>query len=183
MRSPIGRVHPLTPRVVKVVRAWFVAVTGIMACVALFFVVMGALEWNRAAASERWPTTNGIVTESRVAESTGGRRRGRSYTAKVEYAFQADGRELKGTRVSYRLQPTGHSGASERVAQYPVGASVTVHYDPADPSQSVLETGWDWWNAFPVGIGLFALGFCAVFLYLTFRITRRMLQAVRLPQA
>lgn len=183
MRSPIGRVHPLTPRVVKVVRAWFVVVTGIMACVAVFFVVMGALEWKRAAASPSWSTANGVITESRVVESSGGRRRGRSYSAKVEYTFEVDGQELKGTRISYRLQSSGQSGASECVARYPVGASVTVHYDPADPSQAVLETGWDAWNAFPIGIGLFALGFCAVFLYLTFRITRRMLQAVRPPQA
>lgn len=183
MRSPNGRVHPLTPRVVKVVRAWFVVVTGLMACVALFFVVMGALEWKRAAASQSWPTASGVITESRVVESSSGRRRGRSYTAKVEYAFQVDGQDVKGTRISYRLQPSGQSGASERVAQYPLGAPVTVHYDPADPSQAVLEVGWDAWNAFPIGIGLFALGFCAVFLYLTFRITRRMMKSVRPPQA
>ena len=58
---------------------------------------------------------------------------------KVEYTFEAAGQVHRGTRISYTLiWGNGFTQALE--ARYPTGTKVEVHYDPSDPTRSVLET-------------------------------------------
>jgi hypothetical protein len=55
----------------------------------------------------------------------------------VTYSFSVGGVTYQGTRVS--LGNISGTYAQEALARYPAGASVTVFYDPADPSDCVLE--------------------------------------------
>ncbi|PZR93967.1 MAG: hypothetical protein DI537_09045 [Stutzerimonas stutzeri] len=55
----------------------------------------------------------------------------------VTYSFSVGGVTYQGTRVS--LGDISGRYAQEALARYPAGRNVTVHYDPADPSDSVLE--------------------------------------------
>lgn len=55
----------------------------------------------------------------------------------VTYSFSVGGVTYQGTRVS--LGDISGKYAQEALARYPAGKNVTVHYDPADPSDSVLE--------------------------------------------
>ncbi|WP_091840629.1 DUF3592 domain-containing protein [Bosea lupini] len=55
----------------------------------------------------------------------------------VTYSFSVGGVTYQGTRVS--LGDISGKYAQEALARYPAGRNVTVHYDPADPSDSVLE--------------------------------------------
>ena len=56
----------------------------------------------------------------------------------IEYEFSADGRKIRGTRIAIG-DDTGGANAEATLARYPVGTSVTVYYDPADPKHCVLE--------------------------------------------
>jgi len=55
----------------------------------------------------------------------------------VTYSFSIGGVTHQGTRVS--LGDISGKHAQVALARYPAGASVTVYYDPADPSDCVLE--------------------------------------------
>ena len=75
---------------------------------------------------------------------------GHKYQADIEYRYSVDGRSYVGNRVSYRWNDkpssrTSDKGYYERVLEkYPVGKNVTVHYNPNDPDEAVLETNPSW---------------------------------------
>lgn len=72
----------------------------------------------------------------------------------VQYVFRVGGKEYRGRRVTIG-EKTSSFELEAILARYPVGATVTVYYDPADPNQAVLERdfpGWVW----GVGIGCLA---------------------------
>ncbi len=111
----------------------------------LFFVILGIawIFWGKASTS--WPTTEGIILESRVIESTtvSTTRRGHitssiTYTPHVVYRYRVAGKSYKSDRICF--------GALDEstwsiVNRYPVGKKVKVHYNPKDPGDSVLEPG------------------------------------------
>ncbi|WID97690.1 DUF3592 domain-containing protein [Bosea vestrisii] len=55
----------------------------------------------------------------------------------VAYTFKVGGQEYRGTRVS--LGEISGKYAEEALLRYPLGAVVTVFYDPVDPGDCVLE--------------------------------------------
>ena len=57
---------------------------------------------------------------------------------RVRYAFEVDGRRFEGERIGFG-DDSGGANTAATLARYPVGATVTVYYDPADPSEAVLE--------------------------------------------
>jgi hypothetical protein len=85
----------------------------------------------------------------------------RSYDLTVAYTYEVAGREWHGNRVSFGQEPSGSYGdVQPRMEQYLKGTEVTVYYDPADPSQAVLERGAasGAWFAIALGIVLIAVG-------------------------
>ncbi len=93
-------------------------------------------------AGETWLTTPGKVTDSRVASHTSFRN-GRQTTqinAQVKYEYQVMGQTYESDKLGFGNAGSGRKNANAKVAEYPVGSAVTVHYDPADPSKAVLET-------------------------------------------
>ena len=87
------------------------------ACVAACVAVAMSL---RAEAQSRWPQVTGRIMRSRI-------QLGQSFLPDIEYAFVY-----------------GWPGAARRIAnRYPVGSSVIVYVDVADPNNSVLEPGGD----------------------------------------
>ena len=86
----------------------------------------------------RWPTTPGIVTGSEVRVDTAGRRFSRP---EVLYAYEVSGERHYSDRVTYTWvgikdrKPT----PEDVVATYPEGSRVTVHYNPDNPDEAVLE--------------------------------------------
>jgi hypothetical protein len=71
----------------------------------------------------------------------------------VVYTFKVDGRQymsdhvVPGTQTSGKVAGRAPGFVNDRVAKYPPGSSVTVYYDPRDPTQSVLErkSAATWW--------------------------------------
>jgi hypothetical protein len=125
--------------------------------VGIFLIYRSMQSRKRVEASQGWPSTVGQITESRVAHSTHTDSEGDSndsYTPYVTYTYQVAGQEYTGRDIAFGFKQ-GYNNASKAeavVGKYPLGAQVSVYYDPADPQKAVLER-----QAGGFGIGL-ALG-------------------------
>jgi hypothetical protein len=95
-------------------------------------------EVRRAAA---WATTTARIVRSgtEASRSSGaGRATSVSTVPAIEYEFTAGGRTWRGNRIALR-EDIGGANTAATVGRYPVGAVVSVHYDPNDPANCVLE--------------------------------------------
>ena len=133
-----------------------------MACglVASLAVISSLVETRVAS---RWPTAQGTVLSSR-AESrrllaqTGGSRTTTVWSPLVEYSYRVGERSYHGSRVAFGPEVAGARDLAEQTVQrYPAGATVSVRYDPSNPSHATLETAMAFrWVALLVPIGFFA---------------------------
>lgn len=111
---------------------------------------------RRAAAVRRWPTINGRIVSSGIHEFQ--RRREKPlrtmrglkmmktmYMPVVEYTYAVGGRDFSGRSIWDGTEVSGSQSYALSIAdRYPVGRTVTVHYDPADPEKAALEVGGKW---------------------------------------
>jgi hypothetical protein len=80
----------------------------------------------------------------------------------VEYSYRVEDRDYHGTRLAFGADVAGAQARAEAtVARYPAGRTVTVHFDPANPSSAVLEphVAFAWWTL------LLAMAFFAAALF------------------
>lgn len=119
----------------------------VWALVSLFPIAfLIALGWAirlvvRGRASLRWPSVTGEITTLRVDAKVQGR--GRTYVPVIAYNYRVAGRECVGTKIDATF---GHEswfrrGAEKVLEPYCVGTEVTVYYNPANPSESLLRPG------------------------------------------
>lgn len=107
----------------------------------------GDVQW--AWAPRAWPTTPGVLTRSEVITDTiaryvsGGRvARMKANVVRhldVRYEYAVDGKAYVGTTFN-RWPQLERQNVGRESRRYPVHATVTVHYDPADPSAAVIDT-------------------------------------------
>ena len=110
--------------------------------------------------SRAWPTAQGSILSSQV--DTQSSSDGTTYAPKVTYAYEAGGGHRSGSLVhgGGPVYISSQKYAQAIVDRYPQGAKVSVHYDPRDPSLSVLEPGIHWESLLlpGVGAGFFLVG-------------------------
>jgi hypothetical protein len=91
--------------------------------------------------SQNWPVTQGTIISSNLQRKPGGEE-GDYYHAQITYNFTVEGIVYTSSIVNIGEQ--GWSTARyyyERLVQkYSVGKTVSVYYNPKNPSQAVLET-------------------------------------------
>jgi hypothetical protein len=107
--------------------------------VGVIFILMALINTKRAKASLTWPSAQGRITSSQVAEHSD-EDYGDSYRPKVEYEYGVAGRTYSGKRIAFG--PTGSlSEARVRATaeSYKVGTTVEVFYNPARPDDATLE--------------------------------------------
>lgn len=133
----------------------------------LLIVIGGALAINsgwkdleRSQASESWPTAAGEITAAGVGTKLvrAAGQIGPRYEPEIVYTYTVGGDFYEGSIVwagSEGISFGERSFARELVDRYPVGRSVTVYYDPADPVSAVLEQGVDSTVYLVLGIGAF----------------------------
>lgn len=110
----------------------------------IFLIYRSVQSRKKAQASQGWPSTAGLINESRVAHSTHTDTDGDSsdsYTPYIEYTYQVGGQTYTGRDLTFGFtQGYGNEAKAQSVlAKYPPGAQVSVYYDPADPQKAVLE--------------------------------------------
>ena len=127
----------------------FLPVLIVFAPMALVLAVAFAAAFARTRKAAKWPQASGRIVASRLAamrtpDMEGGARV--QNVATVAYEFSVAGRKIRGSRISTGAAPADAT-PEETLKRYPVGATVMVFYDPADPRNSVLERG------LPEGLG------------------------------
>jgi len=110
----------------------------------VFLLVKSFKDRKKAEARQGWPATQGQIIASRISESTStdsDSDRSTSYSPAVEYTYNVAGQEYKGNKITFGFtQGYGrYAKAQAALARYPLGAQVTVYYDPANPADAVLE--------------------------------------------
>jgi hypothetical protein len=120
----------------------------------------------RGHLSASWPVTVGRVHESHIAAALA--RFPYIYTPDVRYEYVVDGKRYEGATVSYTACYTSPSALDASQGFVP-GHSVRIHYDPRDPSRSVLcpgvTVGSAVWMVFAALCLLFSLRFLAWAVY------------------
>ena len=86
--------------------------------------------------SKSWPTTEGVIIDSRIAGSTRiiGRR------AFIKYEYFVEGKKYVSPMVSYTWKCIDYQGSIDVLLEYPQDTKVMVYFDPDDPKNAVLKT-------------------------------------------
>ena len=116
----------------------------------------------------KWPETTGKVTESKMLQSC----HGKAFSPNIIYSFEVNSVRYQGYTIK-----TGGSNClaiadvNAFLTAYPVGKSVSVYFDPNDPTQSALNRGADRNNSIQIGriVSMLVLLFVA-FLFLRFKV-------------
>ncbi|MDE2593124.1 MAG: DUF3592 domain-containing protein [Burkholderiales bacterium] len=112
----------------------------------LFFGVMAWRAWQVKQASPQWPSVQGEMVSARAFTHTeNGPDRGASsheWYTEVRYRYTVSGTTYTGDRLrAFGRHHFDQQQAEAEIAPFPVGKPVTVYYDPAKPSASVLIPG------------------------------------------
>jgi hypothetical protein len=99
---------------------------------------------KKAEASQTWPGAAGTILASELKRSVSHDDDGHesvAYYPAVEFEFQAGGQTLHGNRPAFGgvVAQKDPAVAEKVLARYPVGARVTVYYNPQNLKESVLE--------------------------------------------
>lgn len=134
-------------------------------------LVRGHRRILRAEESAGWPRVPGrVVRNERLEDAPDGPG---PVQVDIAYRYTVAGIELEGSRVDFapstmpRLRVRGRDRRLRR--RYPVGARVTVAYDPRRPADAVLQAGprsSTWWPL-AAGLGLVLSGVAGALLLAT----------------
>ncbi len=97
---------------------------------------------SKAAQSRVWPTTTGRIQTLEFDDSMDADGSATTYQVNVEYAYSVRGVKYTSTRIAF-----GYSASPSRQAQLDLftrlqkASELVVHYNPRQPSESVLDTG------------------------------------------
>ena len=131
----------------KIFTAFLMVIMGLAAG------VVGILNLSKARESAGWTETEGEVIASDV-DRKGSSSSSNRWRARVRYKYSVNGEVFECDRVDFVKANMSLTKAKERAGQYSAGTQVTVYYDPADPSEAVLENGVKLQVYFMPGIGL-----------------------------
>jgi hypothetical protein len=117
-------------------------------------LLLGAWSWRMSRRAASWPSTQGLIVESRVEGPDTEEQRPR-----VRYRYSVAGKQIEGWRVSYSAYGTSRRAIDRFIAPYARGSTVTVYYDPDLPTRSVLSIRptKDWLFCFVGALGFAVL--------------------------
>ncbi len=86
--------------------------------------------------------TTGVVTRSEVDRHRGSD--STTYSPDIEYRYEVDGQTYTSDQHVYgEISSSDRAGAKKAVRKFPVGKSVRVYYNPADPEDAVLDRSFE----------------------------------------
>ncbi|TPN48987.1 DUF3592 domain-containing protein [Mesorhizobium sp. B1-1-9] len=120
---------------------------GFVCAVAGMLSFITVMKWREVRALSHWLPTPGKIISSRV-EAREVRSSGagsdssdttemRNFPA-ITFEYKVGGKKFQSSRYSVQ-ENLGNFEVTETLAQFPRGADVTVFYNPADPSEAVIE--------------------------------------------
>jgi hypothetical protein len=118
--------------------------------IALPLAIFTGRDFYRSVASISWVPAQAVVLDSHVASRHG---KGTSYFPYVSYQFTASGQNYFGSTVEFG-GVAGWKYAKNTVDRLRLRSTITIHYDPSDPNQSVIYEGLRPAAAIPFGLTL-----------------------------
>jgi len=147
-----------------------VSVLTACSCFVLLGLLMLAkvgLDTLRADAASRWPTTQGNIVSVQLEEMEYGS--GTYWFPRVDYRYTLQGRDMLNTQLTPGAQPhwRGRADAQKFLEHYLNRTGVVVYYNPANPTETVLEPTQRTAVGPMLGLGLalITLGFWCLALY------------------
>jgi Protein of unknown function (DUF3592) len=119
------------------------------------FLILFTLFWSGLVLSFDWVTVHstfqqiessdfksvtGKVTQSEVRTHHSSKH-GTSYSAHVAYRYTVDAQTYTSDKLRFLAASSSSADAASIVNAHPVGAAVTVYYNPAQPAESLLAPG------------------------------------------
>ena len=155
--NPAATLHTAPPKTTMGVRALFLLIPLGIAAVGIVVLVLGWLWRQEYQDSATWPTVAGRVTESEVDRNGGGTGirigddNNDGYSVDFTYIYVVGERQYQNNDIYFSFAKVfgshqnydTYTEAQRSIENYPVGAQVTVRYDPDDPANSVLERRFD----------------------------------------
>jgi len=117
-----------------------VAPLVVLVAIGASLALRGARRAHPRGGAATWPVTRGTILSSTIQVLRTGT--ARHEVPIVRYSYQVGREVYQGSRIRAGGDTrTGEEGnrAREVLTRYPVGTSVHVFYDPADPTRSALE--------------------------------------------
>ncbi len=103
-----------------------------------FLVIGSASSYHRnRKALETWPAADAVVTRSQVTQPGVGRASAR-YQADFAFHFTVDGQEHAG-KLSASSRTFSRAGSEKEANRFPVGSRHRIRYNPAKPSEIILD--------------------------------------------
>ncbi len=140
--------------------AWIVSLSLVIGICGAWLITTDIHEIRSEFARRDWPTVDGVVVESKIAGD-------RAFHPQIVYSYTV------GDTVYFDTTDLGHPGfgasrsrlqsAEMIVESYHPGLATLVHYDPANPQNSKLRPGPEWFSFVRMSFGGF-LYLGAVFL-------------------
>lgn len=143
---------------------WFMFFFGLFFAtiggVVFYFIFVGPM--LNVQAAKNWKQVQATVTHSEVdrhRDSDGDT----TYSIDIKYQYEVDGRRHTGERYHFITgSSSGRSGKQDVVDDHPVGKQITIHVDPNDHTNAVINremTGDFWFGLIPlifvvVGLGI-----------------------------
>ncbi len=144
---------------------FFVVLLG---AIGVYLVVASLRARKKAETSQGWPHTLGQVVNAEVKRTANTDDDGHityAYHPEVEYTYEAAGQVYSSRRLMFGAVQAANTPkkAQQTLARYPLGAQVTVYYDPAKPADSVLErTAGASTSMLVIGIVMVLVGLCVI---------------------
>jgi hypothetical protein len=111
-------------------------ISATLACISLLLMSWGLYRIYVDLAASSWPTTEGRVLFSKTSSGNSAG----NYRTEIRYEYV-----LAGQRYGGAASLLGRHDRSLALSKsHPTGQAIEVHYDPANPERSVIETGLTW---------------------------------------
>lgn len=121
---------------------WFAAMGALIAMVIV--MLLATIQNTPVSAARGWIHSQGLIVQSFVSSEPDQENPASQkiwYVPNVSYTYFAQGVQYVARRIQFGALPRkgARDGAEKQLAQYPVGAAVTVYYNPQTPQDAVLE--------------------------------------------
>ncbi|MCU0864074.1 MAG: DUF3592 domain-containing protein [Planctomycetes bacterium] len=125
----------------------------------VLLVWMVAARQDQARANTVYLPTTGTVLSAKISEHMQSRRQPSFWSVERAYSYAVAGRTYEGDRRAFETSLYDDRQEAERdLERLPVGSAIEVFYDPADPTQSVLDRSPPGFGAFVLPAGPLAFG-------------------------
>jgi len=112
----------------------------VFAVIGLFSCWVGISAYLKDQQARHWPATTGRIMYSSVVESSDSDGN-TTYNPVIQYSYRVNDQPHVGSVRRFGGSTIGPTEASEIIASYRVGSTVTVFFNPDHPEEAVLERG------------------------------------------